>query len=361
MDNYNKLREILHKNPIGAPQSRAFDEILRILFTPQEVDVAISMTFVPKNVDDIARSAGVSEEVAQDLCESMAQKGVVFSRKKDGQMGYALLPTVPGLFEFPFMRGGGTPFHDKLARLWEEYHKDGLASEFGASKTPVMRVIPIEQTVAMRSETLHFDLVSKMLESSQTFGLANCACRVSVGKCEKPLETCIMTDSVARFLIDRGIAREITLDEAKETLRIAEEAGLVHACTNSQDRLTVICNCCSCCCTVLRGLTELKNPNAFAPSRYLASVDPELCVSCGTCRDQRCPMSAIEITNKSASVIAARCIGCGLCASTCPESAISMVRRQSSVIPPATVEEMAVRVLKEKGRLEDYVKLNKGN
>jgi hypothetical protein len=57
MDNYERLREILHKNPIGAPPSRAFDEILRILFTPEEAEVAVGMTFVPQSVEQIANRA----------------------------------------------------------------------------------------------------------------------------------------------------------------------------------------------------------------------------------------------------------------------------------------------------------------
>jgi len=220
-------------------------------------------------------------------------------------------------------------------------------------------VIPIEQTIDARSEVVHFDLVSKMLEKNETFALAHCACRVSVGACDKPRETCLMFDSTARFLIERKFAREITKEEAIEVLRTAEEAGLVHTCTNAQDRLAVICNCCPCCCIVLTGWTRLENPNAFAKSRWRASVDAELCTSCGMCRDERCPMAAVELTDDGAEVQEDRCIGCGLCASTCPEAAISMVPRESPVPTPATIQEMGARVLMEKERLEDYMELNK--
>lgn len=358
MDVYEKLREILHKNPIGAPKSRAFDEILRILFTPEEAELAMGMTFVPKSVEQIAESAGVSKEGAEDLCESMAAKGVVYSRRKKGQMGYSLLPTVPGLFEFPFMTGGGTPEHDRLAELWERYHEEALGREFGGSITPVMRVIPVEQTIDAHSEVLHFDLVSKMLEKSETFALAHCACRVSLHGCDRPTETCLMFDSTARFLVERKFAREITKEKALEVLRVAEEAGLVHTCTNTQDRLAVICNCCTCCCIVLKGWTRLKNPYAFARSRWHASVDAQLCTGCAICRDERCPMSAIEIADDVAEVKPDRCIGCGLCVSTCSETAISMVPRRDPIFPSATIQEMGVRVLTEKGKLEEYLRFN---
>ena len=92
-----------------------------------------------------------------------------------------------------------------------------------------------------------------------------------------------MFDSTARFLIDRNLAREITKEEAIEVLRLSEEAGLVHTCTNSQDRLAVICNCCPCCCMVLNE----DGPGSRTPTRSqraggTLSVDAELCAGCGT-------------------------------------------------------------------------------
>ncbi|HUT85081.1 MAG TPA: hypothetical protein VMX95_10560 [Thermodesulfobacteriota bacterium] len=128
MDNYEKLREILHRHPAGAPRSKAFDEILRVLFTPEEVEVALGMVFVPRGIQEIAKVVGVSQDKVLERCESMASKGVVFSREKDGQMGYALLPTIPGIFEFPFMTGGGTPMHDRLGKLWMEYHDEAMGN-----------------------------------------------------------------------------------------------------------------------------------------------------------------------------------------------------------------------------------------
>ncbi len=53
MDAYEKLREILDASPTGAPASKAFDEILRILFTPQEAAEALPL--VKRIVADILR------------------------------------------------------------------------------------------------------------------------------------------------------------------------------------------------------------------------------------------------------------------------------------------------------------------
>lgn len=62
MDSYGKLSEILHKHPTVAPKSKSFDEILRILFTPEEIEVALCMVFVHMSIQKITKVAGVSED-----------------------------------------------------------------------------------------------------------------------------------------------------------------------------------------------------------------------------------------------------------------------------------------------------------
>jgi len=359
MDVYDGLREVLHKNPIGAPKSAALDEILKLLFTPQEAAVAQKMTFAPMSPQQIADAVGLPLDETAIICEAMAKKGVVFSREKKGVIGYALLPTVPGLFEFPLMRGVTSPFHEKLAALWNQYHDEALGHELGGGKTPVMRVIPVERTIQTRNEVVPYEIVSRMLDSPEYFAVAQCACRVSVGACDRPRDTCLMFDGTARFLVDRGIARKIHRDDAQATLLRAEEAGLVHMCNNSRDRLTVICNCCSCCCTMLTVLTRLHNPNAFAGSRWHASVDSNACTGCAVCEDERCPVGAITLTDEIAYVDEDRCIGCGLCVSACSGDAIMMIHRSDPLAPPSTVQEMGMNVLMEKGRLKDYLALHK--
>ncbi len=355
MDDFERLRQVLHQHPAGAPQSQHFDEILRILFTPNEVRVALAMGFAPRTVQKIARTAGVSQAEAHERCESMANKGIIFGREKDGEMGYALLPTIPGIFEFPFMAGAGTPTHERLGRLWEAYHHEALGNEFAGSSTPLTRVIPIEQTIVPRIEVLPYETLSRLMDQKDTFALAHCACRVSVGACDQPRDVCLLFDSTAEFLIERQLARRITRAEAKDALLRSEEAGLVHTTNNSQDRVNFVCNCCPCCCTILRGLTQLDNPNAFATSRWHAHVDADLCLGCGTCEDERCPVHAVEVVDAVAAVDVGRSIGCGLCATTCEAEAISLTLRTPPLpVTPANPLQLGMQVAAEKGRLEGF-------
>ena len=142
MDSYEKLRLTLDSHPSGAPKSEAFDQILRLLFNPEEASVAAVMGFSPQPVGTIAAACGISPERAEVLLEGMADRAVVFARVKEGKCAYALLPTIPGLFEFPFMKIGGTPMDARLGKLWEEYHADGLGASFDAPSPATPDIAP---------------------------------------------------------------------------------------------------------------------------------------------------------------------------------------------------------------------------
>jgi Na+-translocating ferredoxin:NAD+ oxidoreductase subunit B len=359
MDSYEKLRLTLDAHPSGAPKSEAFDEIIRLLFSPEEAAVAAGMGFSPRPAETIAAACGISSETAEGLLEGMADRAVVFCREKEGKRAYALLPTIPGLFEFPFMKIGGTSMDERLGKLWERYHADGLGASFAGSVTPLARVVPVGEALDTSIRVHPYEEVAHLIDGAGFIGLGSCACRISVGACDAPKEVCLLFDATGRFLTERGYAREISREEAKKVLDSAEKAGLVHTSSNSQDRASFICNCCPCCCTILRGLTQLHLPHAFAPSGFQARVNPATCNGCGICAEERCPVGAIALQDDIAVVMPATCIGCGLCVTACPTEALSLVRREPQPEIPATAQEMGMKVLTEKGKLEAFMLASK--
>ena len=355
MDMFERFREMLDAHPSRAPKSETFREILQMLFTPEEVALAVHMSFKPKRVEDIAGAASLSYDEAAAMLERMAAKAVIFSVKKDGKMLYGLVPTIPGLFEFPFMKGGGTPELKKLGRLWEAYHREALGNAFSGNPTPHVRIVPISTSIQSVNVVHPCEEVKQMIEGADYIALAHCACRVSVERCDAPREVCIIFGSHGRFLVERGYAREVGKDEALAALMSAEEAGLVHTSNNSADRPMIICSCCPCCCTILRGRTQLGNLDAFAPSRFEAEVVSELCNGCGICSDRRCFFGAVHLDGDKAVVAQERCTGCGLCVSGCPEQAIRLKERAVAPEIPKTAIEMAMKVMQEKGTLERFM------
>jgi len=357
MDIYEQLREILDSHPSTAPKAKPIDEILRILFTPEEAVLAVNMSFKSKSLSGIAKTSGISESIAEQNLESMANKGIIYSKKKNGEKFYALLPLIPGVFEFPFMKGGGTPMHKRLGELWEEYHHEALGSSFSGQPTPLMRVVAVEKSITAENVIHPYEEVKNFIDKADYIALTQCACRVSVGKCDKPKEVCLIFGETAKFLVERGFARHIDKEEGMKVLDRAEEAGLVHTSNNSADQALLICNCCSCCCTVLRGRTQLKHVHAFEPSRFEAYVNSEDCTGCAICADERCPMKAIEIKDNTAVINTKECIGCGLCVTGCPVDAIVLKERVQTPPLPATFMEMGAKALQEKGRLDAYLRI----
>jgi ferredoxin len=100
--------------------------------------------------------------------------------------------------------------------------------------------------------------------------------------------------------------------------------------------LGYVCNCCGCCCGILRGITDWGIENSVAHANYYAVIDPDLCLACGTCVE-RCQVGAISEADGWSVVDRRRCIGCGLCVTACPNQAATLARKPDSEVvhPPA--------------------------
>ncbi len=63
----------------------------------------------------------------------------------------------------------------------------------------------------------------------------------------------------------------------------------------------------------------------------VANINPDACISCGLCMDV-CAFGATEVIDNESQVIQAICKGCGICAASCPDEAISIVHYSDSQI-----------------------------
>ena len=124
-----------------------------------------------------------------------------------------------------------------------------------------------------------------------------CSCRheklhADEKECDIPLEKCASFDSAADMLTRRGMAREVSREEMRDNLAHSREQGLVFCADNVRKNVSFICNCCGCCCNVLLGVSRFGCPNVVVSSNYLARVNADECIECGTCVDA-CPVDAI--------------------------------------------------------------------
>lgn len=353
---YEELRELLDTHPLGCPPAPEIIEILKILFNEEEARVALGLGFIPFAVDQIARRAGMDPKEAELHLESLADRGVVFAREKKGAKGYALLNII-NLFENPYRKGIHDATINKLTPLWARY-RPTLSSHLGGETTSIARVVPIRQKIESKAEILSYEKIDEMIDEAKVMGIARCACREFEQKCDAPREACMVFDATCTYLVDRGFARYLTRDEMKQKLKEFDDTGLVRQVNNTRDRLEFVCHCCACCCRLLSALTEFDNPRVLTRSAFVPVTDPEKCEGCGTCADQRCPMGARKMVENRPVLTVERCIGCGLCATGCPNDAIRMERTAEVPLPPADYMELGMRLLQEKGKLEDFIKVN---
>lgn len=353
-DVHAQLMAHLNDFPAGALRSEYLLEILRMIFTEEEAGLALDLPFSLEEVGSIARRLGRDEAGLQAVLETMADKGLVFAREKQGKMHYNLLPLVPGIFEAQFMKGEVSPEKKRIAELFDKYYYEGWGKASFSSKSALARVMPVEEEIPRTEEVLPYEKVSEFIKDSTYMALTTCFCRHEaelLGKsCGAPKDVCMAFGPTAQFLTERGFARKAGKEEMLDALDRAEKAGLVHITDNIQDKVTFICNCCGCCCGFLGTITRLGFSGTVAASRYISVVDADLCNGCETCLDV-CQMKAVAMEDDIAVIDGEKCIGCGQCVSNCSTGAMSMQARADWKAPFGNLAELGVSVLKERGRL----------
>jgi len=361
-DVYEKLREKISLWPIKVPKTREANEMLKTLFTDEEAKFLIHFKAPyqdAETMDQIIERTGKPQEQIQPIIDRLVSRGLLFrfTSKSDGQLYFSLMPMVPGIFEFYFASGGTSDEKRKVSKLFEKLYFNGGGMEIGASEYPWARVMPIEKTVIVNKEIstghkiLPYEKMSEFIKTSRKIAVMNCACRIHKD-CDHPLETCLVFDYFADFMVERGYARFLTTEKALQLLEEMEKKGLVHSTTNVQTRPQFICNCCTCACAILRGLTELHNPRAIAKSNFIPARDDELCSKCKKCIPV-CPMKANiyhaphDDQPERILLLEERCIGCGLCAYHCPKDAVKLTKIKDDV-PEMTPKQAMFRVEAER-------------
>ncbi|RDE16249.1 MAG: hypothetical protein C4K47_01990 [Candidatus Thorarchaeota archaeon] len=188
--------------------------------------------------------------------------------------------------------------------------------------------IPVGISIVGNNRILNMDGAESVLKGASIIAVSRCGCRERLKKCDRPIDVCISVNRAARDGIRKGTAREISLHEALDVLKLTNEAGLVHVTYTVKNRneLSVICSCCACCCHNLAAMARFGMHDAVVKSDYVSVNSQELCTDCGICID-RCQFGARQLQDGSLVYDETRCFGCGVCTSTCPSGAISLRKR----------------------------------
>ncbi|NOX33007.1 MAG: 4Fe-4S ferredoxin [Deltaproteobacteria bacterium] len=339
---YKKLARVLDTLPNGFPATETGVEIkiLKKIFTPDEADLFCDLRLTFETPRQISERTGRSLDGLAEQLEAMWNKGQLFGIDFGEVKVFKMIPWVLGIYEYQVKS-----MDKEFARLCDEYNHT-FGKEFFKYTPHLMQVVPIEKEIENNQATLPYEQVSTIIENGQSFAVNECICKKEKkllgNPCDKPLEVCMAIAPVPGVFENNHPwgGRVISKDEAYEVLKKSEEAGLVHLSSNIQNGQYYICNCCGCCCGVLRSVNEFGFSEGVN-SHFYAMIDEESCTGCGICSDERCQINAIEEKEEAYSIIQDRCIGCGLCISTCPEEAIVLRRKEEKdcVVPPADENE----------------------
>ncbi len=125
--------------------------------------------------------------------------------------------------------------------------------------------------------------------------------------------------------------RLLSVDEAEAMLREFHRLGLTHVvefCMQSRRWMFVLCSCDTeiCCPTRLYNAVGV----ALYAGPYIARQDQEKCLGedeCGACLT-RCNFSANQVSQGKVMLDREKCMGCGLCVTTCQAKARGLEKRE---------------------------------
>ena len=353
-DIYRQLQRHLDKMPVPFPETESGVEIslLKRLFDETEANIALKLSALPESIDRIYgrfKEGEITKELLRVKLDGLFDKGAIMAvpNEKKGRK-YSKLMLAVGIFEHQVDR-----ITKELAEDFFKYEDEGFADAFLTAKTKQMRTIPVNVKIDPEFLVGTYDNARAVIEKSPgPFAVMNCVCRQARQKmgesCKQTdiMETCFTMGNSAKFMMAKGVAKELDRKEINGLVTRAEHEGMVLQPANTQSP-EFICCCCGCCCGVLTAAKKFPSPAEFLQSNFYAKIDPEECVACGECMEI-CQMDALISVNNHTEVLRSHCIGCGVCLNVCATEAISLMKKDEETVPPKTSKEMYKKMIMER-------------
>ena len=343
---YEKLIDAMNARSVSLPavNCKEYFAFVQELFTPQEAEIDAVMPLGFVDIEKIAEKLPFKKNTAELAAqlEVMGDRCLVQIREANGQKIYELLPFIPGITELMFIGGLTDERSKKVHQLMEEYI---AALRKMAQSSPPQEVKPAEplkkvslqRDITFKSTVVPLNEITEFLKNVEYIAAGTCICRYqSVLKgepCGEPVNNCLILGSSAKFAAERGMASKITKEDAIQRMEEADKAGLIHHYTNSPDHYAnLLCNCCQCHCSIMRGVKRAPVPGHIVVARYTMIIDEDSCTACEVCI-KRCQMEALKMTNGKLICDTLRCLGCGLCSCVCPTESLTLKPLEASKIP----------------------------
>ncbi len=371
-DKIEELADLMNEQSVHPLQTS--DELFYIFdaaLSTEEVDFLICMGGGTHSREKLQKKIGLDQKEFDRILQSLLYKGpVAVIRDADDIKSYHIMCIYPGWFEFYMMRGVDDAEHREFARRIEKMYT--AAYEFGNEEVinELVKDVGPHLSVALTTEpktiTLNKTLTAEnhVYEAASITGLfagladdefisvGHCLCRFEkelIGdpcRANMPMETCMSIGPAAEHLIEQGISRKISKEEAISMVQKFQDLGCVHQTGRTiplknfktKYPVDVICNCCWDCCGVIGNYNRGYLPLTVT-AYYRAEIVPENCTACGICAD-KCPVGIISVADV-ATINEELCIGCGQCRHHCEYDAVLLKEDRRVVFLPMLGREHA--------------------
>lgn len=353
------------------------EEALRRLWIPyfqerQKKDIAGKVTgeTTKKDVLEI-------EDRFQKMFEELKRKGAIWQRRGEGQ--FELTPIFPGWIEI-FSSAPVNETSKALIQKFAEFEElliklniapvraymnhvntKNMATQEGRMSSVVSRgrkregenkagqqkrILNVGQKIDAEQTVYTSGEIMPLLEKHKAPGnlsVMNCFCRLKKqlngGDCDydMPMEACLVVGRLSRQLIETGVSRQITYEEAVRLIEECEDKGCIHTLYHygitSEEEELIICNCCIDCCFLYGGYREGTLSQLLMKAYYRPEViEDRKCIGCNKC-NRYCPTDATWYDKKQQVLMYdySKCIGCGQCVTQCPIDYRRLVRDERNV------------------------------
>ena len=307
--------------------------------------------------EEFAKKAGMDKKTADKYLYELYEKGFIYPTRGGPQMPRAVV-------QFKNAAVNNPKYEEALGQeyleLWTAFELvqerlEEAAKRRASESVPGQRVLPRWRAIKDIPGVMPCEDTRELIKLGAKKGplaIYYCPCKkFSVGKtCDIDNACCLGFMGMARYHIERGTGREVTLKEALDLVAEFDKLPVTHMSRNLQGNIEggelavdMICECHWDCCIVLHpvfGQDKYPVEQLVAKSRFESTVDPEKCIGCKTCVSV-CQWGAAQMRyypehdEERAHIDTEACFGCGSCVVNCSVSALNL----KLVRPPKHIPE----------------------